>query len=242
MIFEKLILIVALLFGISSFGQTDRIFIQCEIGNDLKSFYFEGPRLQEYLNSLDIDKIEQDYMCQFKMWLIENGNRTEFARACSFNDLKLEDYLDDLTEIDMTSYKVVGHERAVEVYDSLRNEKVKFMVQPSTLSPKKYELREMAYFVDTLDGRKFTNDEKDSIYYYEYYLPAYSELRDKYSEIDSADFLFARWMDNELILVINLEKTKLNLKPFKKQGIKFKERPKVKDRTYSFVIFVEKEE
>ncbi len=146
-----------------------------------------------------------------------------------------------MIEAEISIEEVIGHKQAVIMYDSLKLQSVNFDVSPSINSENKFELREMAYFEDTLDPNVYSSIEMDSIYFYDYYLPAYSKLRKTYSEIDSLDFIFSPWIGNELIVVIFPTKEDLNLKPFRKLGIQFKETPIIKQRKYRFAIIQDKE-
>jgi hypothetical protein len=242
-----IITISFVLIRLTCFTQVDRVFIQSGLGENLKSYYFEGLDLEVFLDTLKSnpirnESIRDDKMCTYKIWFITKGNYSKNYAACSFNDLRLDEFQNALIEIDLSIKKIIGHQRAVKIYDSLQASKQNFMVSPSILSEKKYELSEMAFFKDTIDHRSYLQSEIDSIYYHDLYLPAYNQLRSKYTEIDSSDFLFAPWINNELIVVINLKETKFKLKPFKKLGIYFIESPEIKERKYSFAIFNKKDE
>jgi hypothetical protein len=226
---KKIIFIILLVSSRIGFSQVDRIFIQCEIENKLTNFYFEGPNLDEYVAQINVEEIHiGNYPCTFKMWLIENSNSIAFARNCGFTELKLENYLDYLTQINIRTERVEGYEHALELYDSLNEANQKFMISPSILTEKKYELNFSAYFTDSVDNDLF--------------YATIQKIKTNYAYIDSVDFLSIKLGFDHVMFTVFISEPEFDFKPIEDAGLYFKEVPKVALRTYGFTMFHEKEE
>ena len=243
----RIALISLFFLSLGCYGQIDMALIQTGWNGEQKTYYLEGVKLQAYLDSIKKFPIIQEEtqgekFCVERIWFSSNGNFLNSSTVCSIEDLRIEPFRDDLIEIELSVNKIIGHDEAVKMYDSLKSQNIKFHVSPSINSKNKFELRAMAYFKDTLDSKKFSPSQMDSIYYYDYYRNASQKLRKAFDEIDSLDFIFSPWIKNELIVVMFLAEKEFNLKPFRKLGIHFTETPVVEERKYNFAIYNAKQE